>query len=294
MDFNSIIHNVASKSNTNDFDVIIANILKEVERIVANVITPSELLFIAIDGMCPVAKMIQQRKRRFLNSVDNNDGWNSNIVTPGTNFMTKLDKALDEWSLGINTYQIIISKSSDFGEGEHKIFQHMKHHNNKDCVIIGMDADLIMLSLLHTQNNIILSRDDSTSINIKNLRKSIEKEYGINILTYVSLCFFMGNDFLPPLSYFNIKNHGIEKIITAFKRIDMPLICYDREKYTYLKNIGIKNPSILAIITKNCSMETIFNHTATIIFKVFFGYSNIIQTIVLHQKPGSTHIRIHH
>lgn len=230
IDFNSVIHNVANVSNTNSHTDIIQNIIKEVQNIVENIIIPSNLLFIAVDGMCPIAKMIQQRKRRYLNTwnktVSQNE-WNSNIVTPGTDFMKELDAALNRFaSENKYPFKTIISTSQEYGEGEHKIFQHLNTLCGKNCVIMGMDADLIMLSLLHKDNNILLSRDATTCINIENLRQSIEIEFEIDVLSYIVLCFFMGNDFLPPLSYFSIRNKGIDTIIKYFKQINTPIICH--------------------------------------------------------------------
>ena len=48
---------------------------------------------------------------------------------------------------------IHFSGSKDNGEGEQKIFEYIRNHQIEGNVFIyGLDADLIMLSLLHLQN----------------------------------------------------------------------------------------------------------------------------------------------
>ena len=49
--------------------------------------------------------------------------------------------------------EIMVSGSNIIGEGEHKIFKHIRnnkeYHNNTNTIIYGLDADLIMLCLSH-------------------------------------------------------------------------------------------------------------------------------------------------
>jgi len=89
-------------------------------------VKPKEYLILAVDGVAPMAKITQQRKRRFIpkdskdvahnidteyddeDSIDLMTGlFNSNAITPGTDFMAKLDYYMLHF-LELNT------KRSDF------------------------------------------------------------------------------------------------------------------------------------------------------------------------------------
>ena len=84
----------------------------------------------------------------------------------------------------------ILSDSLDNGEGEYKIFNYITSNNlneNKNNVIYGLDADLIMLSLLKSNNIYLLyepmflelgNKDDPfLFVNINNLKNNIKLFY---------------------------------------------------------------------------------------------------------------------
>lgn len=232
-DFNSIIHQTAKsiydKYSINnktqpipDFENLVFNaIWAKVIFIIEEIVKPKELVFIAIDGLCPMAKMHQQRKRRFMNNSTN-----SNYITPGTSFMNNLDSFLQKQC---NNKGWTFSPSNDPGEGEHKIFKYLNENPNPNGsdIIYGLDADLILLSLLHIDiynGNITLLREmdinqPMTRFNVNELSESLQKEYSILITEYVFLCTLAGNDFVPPLSFINIKNNDIDYIISTYKNI---------------------------------------------------------------------------
>ena len=101
-------------------------------------VKPTELIYIAVDGVAPVAKINQQRKRRYKSVIDNqikynlqrkyhiphNESWSNIVITPGTEFMIKLDKALCK--LKASNKKIMYSSYQEPGEGEHKILQYIK------------------------------------------------------------------------------------------------------------------------------------------------------------------------
>ena len=172
-DLNCLIH--PSVRGLTDEDEMITKILSDITKLIEYT-DPTDLIYIAIDGIAPSGKMKQQRQRRFRSAIErkynDNNSWNTNAISPGTYFMKKLNEALKVF---IQTLEIktILSDSDERGEGEHKILHYIKENNlsNKIC-IYGLDADLIMLSLVSRKDNIILLRE-RTEYNIE----KTENEY---------------------------------------------------------------------------------------------------------------------
>lgn len=228
-------------------------------------IKPNNQVYIAFDGVAPVAKLEQQRTRRYKSMIEkkiNNqlfgekNEWNKTAITPGTNFMDKLNNGVNNYYKGkeksYNINQFIFSGSDEPGEGEHKLFQHIrdneKQHSNQVTVIYGLDADLIMLCLNHLRisKQIYLYRETpefvksiNSSINpnesylldipllsqeiimeMNNGKKPSSKQETNKLYDYIFLCFFMGNDFLPHFPSMNIRTNGIQIMLEAYKYIN--------------------------------------------------------------------------
>jgi len=157
---------------------MINNVIVYLEKLIS-IANPSKGIYMAIDGVAPVAKMKQQRLRRYKSISDKKlfDNirkkhnkiipyfWNNSAITPGTNFMQKLTEKLNNWAREYNEktkLEIIFSPSSIPSEGEHKLLQYIKSssiNNNFSYIIYGLDADLIFLSLVSNKNNIYLLRE---------------------------------------------------------------------------------------------------------------------------------------
>ena len=170
LDCNSIIYDAYSKMKFDSLtdsvtNSIIIAVIKKIEYYIA-VISPSKTAIIAFDGVAPVAKLEQQRARRYKSGYQNNisralfkkqkeDPWNTTAITPGTKFMAELNKKVStHFSIVTPPLQnIIVSGSNHVGEGEHKLFDYIRKnpekHFNETTVIYGLDADLIMLSINH-------------------------------------------------------------------------------------------------------------------------------------------------
>ncbi len=248
VDFNSIVHGCAqdlllvhpvSKTPSVSFeDSVIHASLRAVEHI-AQVVSAS-YVYIATDGNCPRAKMQQQRRRRYLDhwkrailtgGDNDNRSWRSACVTPGTAFMKKLDRAVTKHVKSrAKTWDA--SPSSVFGEGEHKIFQHMKMHGqHRHNIICGGDADLILLSMLALADNndthkisILRNPTDDRVIDVCRLRTHfdvlLDSADSISASRDLCvLCTVLGNDFLPSIPCLNLRNDGFMRIVRWYKAV---------------------------------------------------------------------------
>lgn len=131
-------------------------------------IKPKEV-FIALDGVAPIAKIQQQRKRRYLSILRQQllkkpAIWDTNAISPGTPFMQNLNTFFHQKVKSTySAFSIEFHGSDEPGEGEHKIFQHMcslkSQTQSQPNVVYGLDADLIMLSLLSHCKDIHLMRE---------------------------------------------------------------------------------------------------------------------------------------
>ena len=263
LDSNSIIYDCLRKLmpeyDGND-DIFEIKLIKAVEiklREYIKIVKPKLKVYIAFDGVAPVAKLEQQRTRRYKSYLidhirknidpDYKPTWDKTAITPGTKFMNNLGAHLTKKFNGKN---IIVSTTSDPGEGEHKIFQYIRdnkaHHSNTITLIYGLDADLIMLCLNHLKlcKKIYLYRE--TPEFIKSIDASLEpnehyfldipqlgdriieemagfkynsdpvKKYN-TLYDYILLAFFLGNDFMPHFPAMNIRTSGMSILISAYR-----------------------------------------------------------------------------
>ena len=207
---NGIIHNCTHKDSDDvqfrmtEEEMFIA-IFNYIEHLFGK-IKPKKLFFMAIDGVAPRAKMNQQRARRFRTALDaekardkavregkelpKEEPFDSNCITPGTEFMAKLTLQLKyfinkkvsedtEWQQP----EIVLSGHEVPGEGEHKIMEYIRNAraqadynpNVRHC-LYGLDADLIMLGLLSHDPHFCLLREEVT-FGRQNKHKSKELEH---------------------------------------------------------------------------------------------------------------------
>jgi 5'-3' exonuclease len=264
LDCNSIIYDAVYKMDSailsNDMvNSIISKVIETIKEYI-RLLNPSNSIFIAFDGVAPVAKLDQQRSRRFKSLYTNNmtksilqhsnpDPWNTTAITPGTVFMKNLDECVKKaFSVPsqYNLSSIIFSGSNECGEGEHKLFEHIRvnsaDHQDKNTIIYGLDADLIMLSINHLPiaKNIYLFREtpefiksinseldpnESYILDIPELARTITNDMNNQnsettanrIYDYIFLCFFLGNDFMPHFPAINIRTGGVDKMLQAYK-----------------------------------------------------------------------------
>jgi len=210
-------------------------------------VTPTKVLYIAIDGPAPLAKQAQQRQRRFAAAL--NPVFDSTVITPGTLFMFELTKYMNymirkeinggKW----RNITVIFSPPTVPGEGEHKIMDYIRtlNHaetNNSSHCMFGPDGDLIMLTLAAHLPHIHLFREDQYNpgfydlLNMGMVRQRLPTvlsiDYGVSVGTrtidsasddFIFLGFLVGNDFLPKIQMFMYLEDGLNLMIATYARV---------------------------------------------------------------------------
>jgi len=174
LDFNGVVHGCTNDWSGSDEEVLF-RLIEDHLAFLVTIVRPTVMLFIALDGVAPRAKMNQQRSRRFRSAKNTEasadtidgvaaDGFDRNAITPGTYFMTQLSDRLRKWaeesaSSLLPGVVIVISSDLDPGEGEHKIMNVIRHHPENSHCLYSNDADLVFLGLVSNAENVYLLRE---------------------------------------------------------------------------------------------------------------------------------------
>jgi 5'-3' exonuclease len=208
---------------------------------------PAEV-FIGVDGVVPMAKIRQQRLRRFKSpwlaaqeraaGIREGESWDTNAITPGTEFIEKLGRALKGLAAARGAGWSV-SAADEPGEGEQKLMDWIRVRGaaglaGKEVIVYGLDADLIVLSLL------ALARDAAGVAGWRLLRELAEFEgaragdpaafgcldvrelLGLLVpdgipaaeymLEYCCGMSFLGNDFLPHSLSVKMREGGHDRL----------------------------------------------------------------------------------
>ena len=165
LDMNALIHPCSHPTSDTDIpppsneEDMWENVREYIDMLI-DIVNPKKLLYMAIDGVAPRAKMNQQRGRRFRSAQEIYSGknrkkkladlwmkegfevpttlveaihWDHNVITPGTLFMKRLSAFLRKYILENLLYnpkwsklKIIFSDAYIPGEGEHKILDFIR------------------------------------------------------------------------------------------------------------------------------------------------------------------------
>ncbi|KAF6762607.1 XRN 5'-3' exonuclease N-terminus-domain-containing protein [Ephemerocybe angulata] len=167
LDMNGIVHpctHPEGKPAPETEEEMMLEVFKYTERVV-NMIRPRKLLFMAIDGVAPRAKMNQQRSRRFRAAQEAKE--KEEAHKEAVAMWEAMGKKKMNNDPGWQKMQVIISDASVAGEGEHKIMDFIRrqrsnpsYNPNTKHVIYGLDADLIMLALATHEPHFRVLRED--------------------------------------------------------------------------------------------------------------------------------------
>ena len=210
VDFNCIIHEGMRKTKAIDDDPDQSEIMTEVFRYLdtlVRVIKPQNLLFISVDGPAPLAKCVEQRKRRFKRVKVTQPGkFDANAISVGTQFMEDLNRRLEDfikdrmandpiWARP----KIVYATHRTPGEGEHKFFDFIRAQQKagvwkKDatCCVYSPDADLVFICLQSKVEHFCILRESDKifpEIQIKGESNDTGLRMGHNdfVLVYVDL-----------------------------------------------------------------------------------------------------------
>jgi 5'-3' exonuclease len=257
MDFNCLIYHCLHRGDTPSYpgpdsqeeweaeflECIVRYCLKVIKEV-----APQKGVYIAIDGVVPMAKMRQQRLRRFKSIwLFGHEGggatsWDRNAITPGTLFMKKLRTRLETMISKHGKKSWLLSSSDEPGEGEHKIIgEWRKGSYGGNFAVYGLDADLIVLTMLAREcgelnNNVWLFREEINAgkISYDETGEEVFEWFSINALRkwlcggmggtekafILNYCFAMsvlGNDFLPNSLSLKIRDDGHSELLEIIR-----------------------------------------------------------------------------
>ncbi|KAL8273841.1 hypothetical protein Esti_002164 [Eimeria stiedai] len=246
LDMNGILHNCSGMLHENE-DLMWQSVFAALDLVIST-IAPRKLLYLAADGVAPRAKMNQQRARRYRaaksaaeaaaaeerqrlaeaaslgrrgmpqrssKSSQPKKGFDSNCISPGTEFMSSFfrhlrffcEKKLNEDSRW-RGLKVLLSGPDVPGEGEHKIMAYLRcckaagnaTPNTRHC-LYGLDADLIMLSLASHESHFALLREEvvfgrQTAVDAAD--RMLSNPEKLQLLHISLLREYLAMDLLPP------------------------------------------------------------------------------------------------
>lgn len=248
VDFNCLIHRYLQEQRP------VESIVEAFSHILENTCKAKRLI-IALDGLVPYAKIVQQRYRRMAIKAETSI-FDRNQISPDTPYMRELEAAL------VSKFPYaIFSGTKEAGEGEHKLIQKIQeiHPNERRSVCIyGLDADLILICLknheLSLPHSMYLLRESAEfndpSLNLAEFSiLSIWKllhELPIPIEQYIPLsilCF--GNDFMPNLGMFSLREDGYDRALHLYSECGKPDLTTTVGRRTFLEHAGKQELGVL-------------------------------------------------
>lgn len=219
----------------------------------SEIVVPTEFLYNSVDSSAPAGKRNQQRERRFISArgrdINNEDVFDSNALTVGTQFMHNLMRFLNfKFRETINDptsrwhdLRIYFSPTSIPGEGEAKCMTFLRNlppsEKNKKYCLVSPDGDVILLALASHLDNIYLLREDNYNTGhyqyfdmgeiriqlpvvmnqlpgIKSGKRNLDDVSNDFVLAMV----LGGDDFAPMIQMFHLLREGVALMIDVYTR----------------------------------------------------------------------------
>lgn len=244
IDFNCLIHRYLKDEDP------IKSVIEALDYILKNVCR-AKTVILALDGLVPYAKIVQQRYRRMRIKEEGGGTFDRNQISPDTPYMRDLEKALTA-----RFPYALLSGTSQPGEGEHKLMleiQKIPEKNRRSICIYGLDADLILICLQHhglsSENKMQLLREGNefndprmkeaefATLNVWGLLKQLPLPIEQYMLLSM-LCF--GNDFMPSLGMFSLREDGYERALEMYELARNPDLTTEDGRRQFLEYAGSK------------------------------------------------------
>ncbi|EOD19516.1 hypothetical protein EMIHUDRAFT_451138 [Emiliania huxleyi CCMP1516] len=242
VDINSMLHGVVRHNATEA--AALADLERQLNEM-ARLRTPRISLTLAVDGPAPLAKLKEQRERRVKHSIKEERSASTHqnrlstlCVTVGTTFMRDVDATLRRWARasGWLRARIVVDPSSHDGEGEVKLFRHLRLTNSGSAaeshLVLGGDADLALLALASPAHRVLCcdpqKEGGRRSLSIESFRGAISRAAGLPpqpslpppagvSLDMVLLALLGGDDYLPRL-----KGYKLQQAVEAYSASSEP------------------------------------------------------------------------
>jgi 5'-3' exonuclease len=244
IDFNCLIHRYLKDEDP------IHSVLDALEYI-TNTVCKSKQIIIAMDGLVPYAKIVQQRFRRMRIKDDNHGTFDRNQISPDTPYMRDLEIALQS-----KFPYAIVNGTNLAGEGEHKLIHELNKlspEQRRSICIYGLDADLILIALQHHKlsdpNGMTLLRESAefndpklkhaefATLSIWNLLEELPMPIDQYMVLSI-LCF--GNDFMPNLGMFSLREDGYDRALHTYTESGNPNLLTRDGRRTFLNFAAAK------------------------------------------------------
>lgn len=257
VDFNCLIygciHNSSMKqikytSDTREeWESALLKVIKEYVVTLWNISGKPADVYLAVDGVVPMAKIRQQRLRRFKSvwmtekerefgvRVAGEEVWDTNSITPGTAFMEKLSVELGSLC---GARHWILSGAEEEGEGEQKLMAWVRGKpaewfEDRQIVVYGLDADLIILCMLHASSigskskwSILREKQEFGKVGAHHVETFLllnvtdlvpvlfpsEQKRAEFLLDYIGGMCLLGNDFVPHSISVHLREGGHDRL----------------------------------------------------------------------------------
>lgn len=247
VDFNCLIHRYLKEEQP------IESIIDAFAYLLEHVCRANKVL-IALDGLVPYAKIVQQRYRRM--RIKEETVFDRNLISPDTPYMRDLEAAL------IAKFPYAeISRTTVPGEGEHKLIVDLNkipENQRRSVCIYGLDADLILICLqnkeLSDPGKMHLLRESAefddpklksaefATMNIWELSSQLPlptEQY----MALSMLCF--GNDFMPNLGMFSLREDGYNRALQFYDESGKPDLLTPEGRHQFMKFSASREMEVL-------------------------------------------------